>query len=157
MVLKNVFAATVCTVLLASSGLLMADEYRPDEYFGLDLSRAVLSPRPLGPATEFAPVPLEAKTDRDSEGVPANAEPKAVVHEATVAHRNQRAQPSEPKAGPKMVLRKTRIAHPRVAKARSAVRTRLAQSHGNPLDAQAFDTRIQVWPCRSGGICNWKR
>jgi len=24
-------------------------------------------------------------------------------------------------------------------------------------DAQALDTRIQVWPCRSGGICNWKR
>ncbi len=157
MVLKSVFATTVCTVLLASSGLLMADEYRPDEYLGLDLSRAVLSPRPLGPATEFAPVPLEAKTDRDSEGVQANAEPKVVVGTAGVAHRNQRAQPSEPKAEPKMVLRKTRIAHPRVAKARSSVRTRLAQSHGNPLDAQAFDTRIQVWPCKAGGICNWKR
>jgi len=34
---------------------------------------------------------------------------------------------------------------------------KLARLHGNPLDAQAFDTRIQVWPCRSGGICNWKR
>jgi hypothetical protein len=34
---------------------------------------------------------------------------------------------------------------------------RLARQHRNPLDAQALDTRIQVWPCRSGGICNWKR
>jgi len=33
----------------------------------------------------------------------------------------------------------------------------LARRHGNPLDAQAFDTRIQVWPCKSGGICDWKR
>jgi hypothetical protein len=164
MVLKQVSVAIVCTVLLTSSGSVMADEYRPDEYFGLDLSRAVLSPRPLGPATEFAPVALEAKTDRDSEGAQATDEPKAVVHEVKVAHR---AQPSKPKAlskkaeskkaEPKMALRKTRIAHPRLAKARSPVRTRLAQSHGNPLDAQAFDTRIQVWPCRSGGICNWKR
>jgi hypothetical protein len=169
MVLKQVSVAIVCTVLLTSSGFLMADEYRPDEYFGLDLSRAVLSPKPLGPATEFAPVPLEAKTDRETEGVQAIDEPKAVISEVKVAHR---AQPSKPKAlskkadskkaefkkaDSKMALRKTGIAHPRLAKARSPVRTRLAQSHGNPLDAQAFDTRIQVWPCRSGGICNWKR
>jgi hypothetical protein len=167
MVLKQVSLAIVSTVLLASSGCLMADEYRPDEYLGLDLSRALLSPRPLGPPAEFAPVPLEAKTDRDSEGGQANAEPQAVVHEAGVAHRSQRVQFGQPKAASrkaasrkaesKVALRKTRIAHPRLAKARSAGRTRLAQSHGNPLDAQAFDTRIQVWPCRSGGICNWKR
>jgi len=164
MVLKQVSLAIVCTALLASSGFLMADEYRPYEYFGLDLSRAVLSPRPLGPATEFAPVAVEAKSDRDSEVAHANVEPKAVVHEVKVAHRAQPSKPKAPskkaeskKAGSMMALRKTGIAHPRLAKARSAVRTRLAQSHGNPLDAQAFDTRIQVWPCRSGGICNWKR
>ena len=27
---------------------------------------------------------------------------------------------------------------------------------GNPLDAQARDTRIQTWPCKSGGICGWQ-
>ena len=27
----------------------------------------------------------------------------------------------------------------------------------NPLDANAADTRIQVWPCRSGGICQWRK
>jgi hypothetical protein len=47
--------------------------------------------------------------------------------------------------------------HARAEKPRPAARTKLARRHGNPLDAQAFDTRIQVWPCRSGGICNWKR
>src|SRR3954468_18897408 len=40
---------------------------------------------------------------------------------------------------------------------RAAARTKLAKRHGNPLDAQARDTRIQVWPCKSGGICNWRR
>jgi hypothetical protein len=33
----------------------------------------------------------------------------------------------------------------------------LAHRHGNPLDAQAKDVRIQKWPCRSGaGICAWR-
>jgi hypothetical protein len=45
----------------------------------------------------------------------------------------------------------------RPEKPRVAARTKLVRRHGNPLDAQAFDTRIQVWPCKSGGICNWKR
>jgi hypothetical protein len=48
-------------------------------------------------------------------------------------------------------------AHPRSEKPHGAARTRLARRHGNPLDAQALDTRIQVWPCKSGGICSWKR
>jgi hypothetical protein len=40
-----------------------------------------------------------------------------------------------------------------------AARARLAHHHGNPLDAraQAMDRHIQTWPCRSGGICNWKQ
>ena len=134
MVLKNVSAAIVCTTLLAWSGLAAADEYRPDEFLGLDLSRAVLSPKPLGPAQQFVPVQLEANTDRGNKDAPARAEAKA-----------------EPKTV------KTRVVHARAEKPRGVVRTRLARRHGNPLDAQAFDTRIQVWPCRSGGICNWKR
>jgi hypothetical protein len=36
-------------------------------------------------------------------------------------------------------------------------RSRVAATRRNPLDAQASDTRIQVWPCRSGALCNWKR
>jgi hypothetical protein len=145
MILKNVSAAIMCSTLLAWSGLAAADDYRPDEFLRLDLSRAVLSPKLLGPAQQFVPVQLEARTDRGSEAAPARAEakaePKIVVHKTTVAH----ARPEKP------------VVHARAEKPRGAVRTRLARRHGNPLDAQAFDTRIQVWPCRSGGICNWKR
>ena len=145
MVLKNVSGAIICTTLLAWSGLATADEYRPDEFLGLDLSRAVLSPKPLGPAQQFVPVQLEAKSDRGSEPAPARAEakaePKIVVHKTGIVH----ARPQKP------------VVHARAEKPRGAVRTRLARRHGNPLDAQAFDTRIQVWPCKSGGICDWKR
>lgn len=134
MVLKNVFIAAACAVLLTWSGVSAADEYRPDQFLGLDLSKAVLSPKPLGPRSEFAPVPVEAKGSH--EGPQARAEPAAE---------------------PTVVIHKTRAAHLRAEKPRGAARTKLARHHGNPLDAQAFDTRIQVWPCKSGGICSWKR
>ena len=131
MVLKSVFLAVICAVLLASSGPSVADEYRPDEFLGLDLSRAVLSPKPLGPAAEFAPVRVEARADRGSERAPARAV--------------------------RVINPKSHVAHVRAEKPRAAVPTRLARRHGNPLDAQASVTGVQVWPCRSGGICNWKR
>jgi len=153
MVLKNVAAAVVGTMLLAWGGLALADEYRPDEFLGLDLSRAVLSPQPLGPRSQFVPGPLDVSADRGSDGAQAKAEPQA-----------------EPKAEPKIVVRTTRVvpaqaekenttrvAHAPAEKPRGAARVKLARRHGNPLDAQAFDTRIQVWPCNSGGICGWKR
>ncbi len=143
MVLKNVSAGIVCTTLLAWSGLAAADEYRPDEFLGLDLSRAVLSPKPLGPAQQLVPVQLEANTDRGNKDAPARAEAKA--EPKTVKTRVVHARAEKP------------VVHARAEKPRGVVRTRLARRHGNPLDAQAFDTRIQVWPCRSGGICNWKR
>ena len=148
MVLKNVGIAIICTMLLAWSGPSLADEYRPDEFLSLDLSRALLSPKPLGPPSEFAPVAVEAKADRGSEGAEARAEPTA---ESKLVKTKR------------IVIPSTRVAHMRVEKPlrpekpRGAARTKLARRHGNPLDAQAFDTRIQVWPCKSGGICNWKR
>ena len=138
MVLKNVLIATVCAACLGWSALAAADQYQPDQFLGLDLSRAVLSPKPLGPPTQFAPVAVEAKTDHAGEAPQARAEPKA---------------------DPRITIPRTRVAH-RAEHPRGAGRTRLARrpgnSHGNPLDAQAFDTRIQVWPCKSGGICNWQ-
>jgi hypothetical protein len=149
MVLKSVFAAVICTTLLAWSGLSVADEYRPDEFLRLDLPQALLSPKPLGPAAQFAPGPLDVNVDHGSEAAQARAEPKA-----------------EPQAEPRIVMRQTRIVHARAEKPvvharaekpRAAAPVKLARRHGNPLDAQAFDTRIQVWPCRSGGICNWQR
>jgi hypothetical protein len=137
MALKNVFTAAICTMMLAWSGPSIADQYRPDEFLGLDLSSAVLSPKPLGPAAEFAPGPLDVTVDRGSEGAPARAESAAE---------------------PKIVIHKTRVvAHIPAEQPRHAVRTKLARHHRNPLDAQAFDARVQVWPCKSGGICNWKR
>jgi hypothetical protein len=133
MVPKNIFFAMLGAALLACSSPSMADQYRADEFFGLDLSKALLSPKPLGPAIQFAPVRIEAKAGRESRMAQARVEPKAAP------------------------VRKARMAHLRAEKPHGAVGTRLARRHGNPLDAQAFDTRIQVWPCRSGGICNWQR
>jgi hypothetical protein len=136
MALKSVFAAVCCAAILAA-GSSWADEYRPDEFLTLDLSKAALSPKPLGPPTQFEPMRNEAKTDLQSNAVQADARPKAV------------------NAAPKAV--KTKIAHIRAEKPRAPARTKVVRRHTNPLDAQAFDTRIQVWPCRSGGICNWRR
>jgi hypothetical protein len=132
---KNILVAILCTTLLVWSGVSSADEYRPDEFLGLDLSQAVLSPKRLGPATEFAPVRIEAMAD-----------PKPVRTERITRAKTQ----IRPQVRP-------HVAQARPEKPRGAARTKLARRHGNPLDAQAFDTRIQAWPCKSGGICNWKR
>jgi hypothetical protein len=150
MVLKNVLLAGVCTVLLAWSGSSIANEYRPDQFLGLDLSKAVLSPKPLGPPAAFAPVPVEAKTDRSSEG--EQAEAKHIRHPRVHIARSKTAI-SQPKLHARP---KARLAQVGSKKARPAPHVRLARHHRNPLDAQAMDTRIQVWPCKSGGICNWK-
>ena len=137
MSLNKVFAVTLAATLVAWSGLSAAEEYRPGELLTLDLSRAVLSPKPLGPATQFAPVRIEARAER------ANPAPSARAASVTppktqVAH--QRAEKG---------------AHQRAEKPRGTARTKLTR-RGNPLDAQASDTRVQAWPCKSGGICNWK-
>ena len=131
--LNKVFAAVLGVALAAWSGMSAADEYRPGEFLSLDLSKAVLSPKPLGPATQFAPVRIEARAER------ANPAPSTGAARAAYG----KAQKAE-------------VAHQRAEKPRGASRTKLARRHGNPLDAQASDTRIQVWPCKSGAICNWK-
>jgi hypothetical protein len=143
MVPRNFLIAIICTTLLTWSGLASADQYRPDEFLSLDLSKAVLSPKPLGPPSGFTPGPLDVNVDRGSADTQASTEPKA---DPTIA---------EPKVEPTITVHKTRVV--RAEKPRVPVRTRLARRHSSPLDAQAFDTRIQVWPCKSGGICNWKR
>jgi hypothetical protein len=150
MVLKNVFLAGACTMLLAWSGVSIADEYHPDQFLGLDLSKAVLSPKPLGPPAAFAPVPVEAKTDR---GEGQQAEADHIRHPRVHVARSRMAI-SQPKLHAKP---KARLAQVSRKKPHPAPHIRLARQHRNPLDAQAMDTRIQVWPCKSGGICNWKR
>ncbi len=62
--------------------------------------------------------------------------------------------PKEAAAKPQMA--QERVEKPRAAKPRVA-RTKLARPRSNPLDAQARDTRIQTWPCKSGAICGWQR
>jgi len=142
MVLKNAIATALCTGLLLSGSAALAGDYKAGELIGLDLSQAVLSPKRLGPATQFAPVRIEARTDRrpvktERVVVPKEAAPKPYVaaHAATAA---------------------THVAQERVEKPRAPARSKLARRHSNPLDAQARDTRIQTWPCKSGGICGWQ-
>jgi hypothetical protein len=146
MVPKSALAALICVGLAVAGGPAAAAEYRAGEFFGLDLSSAMLSPKRLGPATEFAPVRIEAMTD------PAQVEAEASVW-------------------PKPPARKPQVARPNTEPPRASVRARLAKPRGNPLDAQARDTRgqkkpvqaartqtgIQTWPCKSGGICDWGR
>ena len=139
MVIKGVVSTLFCAALLASSGASAADAYRPGEFFTLDLSKAVLSPKRLGPPSQFAPLPVEAKSDRGSEPAWARRELKTEPRQVTT---------QEVKPAPVHTATRERP-HGRA-------RAHLARRHANPLDVQAFDTRIQVWPCRSGGICNWK-
>jgi hypothetical protein len=135
--LKIAIATAICTGVLLSGGAALADEYRAGELLGLDLPQAVLSPKRLGPETEFAPVRIEARTDR-----------KPVKTERVVVSKE---------AAPKPQMAQERVEkQERVAKPRPAARTKLARRHSNPLDAQARDTRIQKWPCTSGGICGWQ-
>ena len=65
MVLRR--AVSALAVMLAAGSVALADEYRPNEFLGMDLSTAVLSPKPLGPPAEFAPVAVEAKSEARSE------------------------------------------------------------------------------------------
>jgi hypothetical protein len=131
MVRKSTNAAVFCSGLLISGSTALADDYRAGELIGLDLSKALLSPKRLGPETQFAPLRIEARTDR-----------KPVKTERVVVRKTPE--------------RKAQVAE-RVEKPRAAARTKLTRRHSNPLDAQARDTRIQTWPCTSGGICDWQR
>ena len=136
MVRKSTIAAALCTGLLMSGGTALADDYRAGELIGLDLSKALLSPKRLGPETQFAPLRIEARTDR-----------KPVKTERVVIRKTPERKTPQ----------KTQVAQERAEKPRAAARTKLTRRHSNPLDAQARDTRIQTWPCTSGGICDWQR
>ncbi|MEH2610710.1 hypothetical protein [Bradyrhizobium sp. AZCC 1693] len=140
MVLKNAIATALCTGLLMSGSAALADEYKAGEILGLDLSQAVLSPKRLGPETQFAPVRIEARNDARPVKTERVVVPKAAAPKPQVAAHVA-----------------THVAHERAEKPRGAARTKLARRHTNPLDAQARDTRVQTWPCKSGGICDWQR
>ena len=91
MVMKGASIAVACAMLLVGSGGSRADDYRPGEFFSLDLPSAVLSPKPFGPLTEFKPEPAVA-VDRAGEDAKASAasteastEPKAVASKAVAS------------------------------------------------------------------------
>jgi hypothetical protein len=130
------------------NGSAIAADYRPDEFLKLDLSKAVLSPKPLGPEAYFAPLPIEAKADPS---IDARSDQKP---DQAVAATQPEARPHVPR---NVATARVRVARP-LDRPHIPARTTLAHRHGNPMDAQAMDSRIQTWPCRpgSGGICGWK-
>jgi hypothetical protein len=129
MSLRHLIAASAGIALLASIGGAQADTYKPGDYLLLDLQKAVLSPKLLGPPASFEHVQIQAKADAkaDVKTEPAKSVPRVA-----------RAQATKPVAQ------------------RAAAQKKLAR-RGNPLDANAADTRVQVWPCRTGGICSWQK
>jgi hypothetical protein len=147
MVLKRMVPALVCAALFAVGSVAMADEYRADDYLSLDLSKAVLSPKRLGPAAEFAPVAVEAKSEAKSDR----------ASEASWARDELKTEPRKVAVQNVHVTHPHRVTHVASERPKGAARTRLAHRNRNPLDAQAMDAHVQKWPCKSGGICNWKQ
>ncbi len=130
---KHVATFVVATLLLTWAGSATADDqYRAGEFLTLDLSKAALSPKLLGPPAQFAPLAVEARNDA------VQTRPETKVVRTTV-------------------VRATNEKQARAEKPRAPARAKVVRRQGNPLDAQARDTRIQKWPCKSGGICAWKR
>src|ERR1700761_5302891 len=74
MVLNRVWLAAIGLTALALSAPVAAQQYRAGEYLNLDLSRAALSPKLLGPATGFTPGSLDVTIDRSKTASPASAE-----------------------------------------------------------------------------------
>jgi hypothetical protein len=148
MVPTKIFSVVVGATLLLA-GAAMAADYRADEFLGLDLSKAVLSPKPLGPAAEFAPIPVQAKAEVAKAKSDEAGTDLAKSDEAKAPRMRAESETGQPRGTP--------VARVHSEKPQGAARIRLAHRHRNPLDAQAFDTRIQTWPCKSGGICDWKQ
>lgn len=122
------------TGLPAAQAEPAATTYKAGEFLMLDLQKALLSPKPLGPPAQFEAYPIEARSDAKN-AIDAAADKPVAQKAVPVAKppRNVATRPQPP------------------------ARTRVARPRSNPLDANAADTRIQTWPCRSGGICNWQR
>jgi len=151
MALRHISTIVIGAAALAGSSLSMAQQYRPDEYLGLDLSRAVLSPALLGPAQSFTPGPLDVTVDRADNRLRATAEPPAEGKTMPqFTERSVRARLRASTSGP-------HASHARAERSAPHKPLALALHRRNPAEAQARDSSIQVWPCKSGGICSWKR
>jgi hypothetical protein len=148
--IQRAICAGFAAVLLFAGYASLAADYRPDDFLTMDLSKAALSPKPLGPPSEFAPIPVEAKSE------PSGVLPHADARKVAVT--NVKAAPERAELSP-AARREIRVSRASPERRRGAARERLAHRHGNPLDAQAMDPRIRKWPCKSGdsGICGWKQ
>jgi len=151
--LKRISISFFSALLLACAGPALADQYRAEEFLSLDLSQAVLSPKRLGPPAEFAPVAVEARSDAAQ--IPE--EPSVDYRAGVVRTTKVKPARSEPVVEYTPRVRASKVKQAHIAKPHVLARAKIARRHGDPLDAQAMDTRIQKWPCKSGGICDWKR
>jgi hypothetical protein len=151
--LKRVFAFAAPLLLLTWAGSAAADQYRPEEYLRLDLSKAVLSPKRIGPPAQFAPVAVEA---REEPSVDYRRVRTTTVKPDRIEDTEVRAEHKTSRSADRKAARPDKVKQANVEKPRTPARAKVVK-RGNPLDAQAMDTRIQKWPCRSGGICDWKR
>jgi hypothetical protein len=101
---------------------------------------------------------LDVTIDRGKDAAQSNAE--LVVDPKTVSAPTVNAEktPTTRTVRGPAVPTRARVAHaPAERPAQHKPRALVALHGRNPLEAQARDTSVQVWPCRSGGICNWKR
>jgi hypothetical protein len=154
MYLARISSALFGAALLLATGSAMAAGYRAGDFFSLDLSKAVLSPKLLGPPAELARVPVHASVETSND---KNSVVNTEVGEGHPAASHKMANAIQTRARLAVLHRGERIAHDDSEKSRRASGVKLAHRRGNPLDAQALDTRIQTWPCTSGGICDWKQ
>ena len=137
MVLKSVPFAVAIALVLAWGGIARADDYKPDEYLGLDLSKAVLSPKRLGPETQFAPVALEAKGGNEAQ---ARAEPVDVPKKVAA----ERVRVPEPKiAQAKECAATRRSPHQARASPRQSA-GRAGNGHPHPDLAVSFRRHLQL-------------
>lgn len=164
MVLKRAWPAAAGAIILGAmvlSGPAAAQQYRPGEFLTLDLSKAVLSPKPLGPATGFTPGPLDVTIDRGNNVTQTSAKLVAEPRDVATTTVHAETEPNS-KTAIKTGTSGLRAAHARTERPTAHQPRTLVALHGrNPVEARAQDTgtrvRIQTWPCKSGGICDWKR
>ena len=147
---EKCFCCNALHRFLALDGPAMAEEYRPASSSAL-IFRKPRFRRSGSAPTEFARVPIEAKPT-----VAACAERTRNRASAKVAARKVRTvrvveQPRAPARG------KTGTGKTGATSHQSAGCTG-RRSPRQPARVQARDhDRVQTWPCKSGGICNWQR
>jgi hypothetical protein len=128
---KSVVASSTGILLLASVSIAQADSYQADSYKAGQFLLLDLKQAVLSPKLQH--VQIEAKADAKNEIDAAADRPRTAVQKAVPVVKPHRAATTPP--------------------ARSGV----VRKRSDPLNANAADTRVQVWPCRSGGICSWQK